>query len=275
MLNRLKSIPAQLLGAACLVSLLPTTLPAQAPQRDRPVPVAAEAYLPTVFPDRVILTFAGDPAHSQAVTWRTDATVKGAVAQIAPADHGPQFESRARTVPATSTPLVTKAGTAHCHSVNFEGLEPRAKYLYRVGDGTHWSEWAEFQTASTGIEPFRFLYVGDAQNSIKSHWSRVIRAAYAAAPDARFIVHGGDLVARGTNDTDWGEWFQAGGWIHEVLPSFPSPGNHEYEKSREELAAGLVQAHRGSLAGAVRNCPRTAPKGWKKPHTTSITRASG
>ena len=46
---------------------------------------------------------------------------------------------------------------------------------------THWSEWVAFQTAAIGPEPFRFLYLGDAQNSIKSHCSRVIRAAFASA----------------------------------------------------------------------------------------------
>ncbi len=131
-------------------------------QGDGPVPVASEVYRPTEFPDRVILTFAGDPATSQAVTWRTDTTVRGAQAQIARADHGPQFEPLARSIPATTQELNTSAGKALYHTVIIEGLEPRTKYLYRVGDGTLWSEWALFQTASTTPEPFRFLYLGDA-----------------------------------------------------------------------------------------------------------------
>ena len=154
---------------------------AGAQERDRPVPDAAEPYPPRVFPDRVILTYAGHPAHTQAVTWRTDGTVANAQGQVARADHGPQFESQARSVPAATVPLVTKASEARCHSVVFEGLEPRTRYLYRVGDGADWSEWAAFQTAAIGPEPFRFLYFGDAQNSIKSHCSRVIQAAFACA----------------------------------------------------------------------------------------------
>ena len=207
-----------------------------AQERDRPKPVAAETYRPTAFPDRVILTIAADPARTLAVTWRTDVSVAEARAQIAPADHGPQFESHAKSVAAKSESLATESGTVRYHSVVFEGLTPRTKYLYRVGDGTHWSEWTTFQTASAGAEPFQFLYVGDAQNSIKSHWSRLIRAAFASTPKARFIVHAGDLVGRGTSDTDWGEWHQAAGWINAMLPSLPAPGNHEYEKSKEEKA---------------------------------------
>ena len=34
-------------------------------------------------PDRIILTFNGDPSSKRAVTWRTDSSVKKSVAQIA------------------------------------------------------------------------------------------------------------------------------------------------------------------------------------------------
>ena len=37
-------------------------------------------------PDRIILTFHGDPATCRAVTWRTDKSVTKAVAQIAEAE---------------------------------------------------------------------------------------------------------------------------------------------------------------------------------------------
>ena len=36
---------------------------------------AAAAHAPTPLPDRVVLTWDGNPATSQAVTWRTDVTV--------------------------------------------------------------------------------------------------------------------------------------------------------------------------------------------------------
>ena len=41
--------------------------------------------IPSKDPDRIILTFHGDPSTSRAVTWRTDKTVTKAVAQIAEA----------------------------------------------------------------------------------------------------------------------------------------------------------------------------------------------
>jgi 3',5'-cyclic AMP phosphodiesterase CpdA len=230
---------SSLLGRIPCLALL-TGFAIMAPQArsqeksNRPAPVAAEAYRATEFPDRVILTISGDPARSMAVSWRTDSTVSRPEAQLALADHGPQFEPQAKSIPAVTTSLVSQPGRNLFHSVKFESLKPGTRYLYRVGDGAHWSEWSGFQTASTSPEPFQFLYLGDAQNSIKSHWSRVIRAAFAAAPGARFIIHAGDLVDKGTNDAYWGEWFQAAGWINQVVPSVPSPGNHEYEKGKAD-----------------------------------------
>ena len=187
----------------------------------------AVLYKPGVLPDRIILTWKGDPATSQAVTWRTDTSVSTPVAQIAPAGDSSQFRANARTLPATSEPLESDLGEALYHSVNFEGLTPKTKYAYRVGDGTNWSEWFQFTTAAREPEPFSFVYVGDAQTQIKEHWSRVIRQALADAPKARFVLHAGDLI-NSRSDAEWGEWHAAAGWINGSVPSVPTPGNHEY-----------------------------------------------
>lgn len=152
-----------------------------------------------------------------------------AVAEIAPSSAGPQFLKQSQRIPARSEPLKSDAYEALYHSVEFTGLQPDTLYLYRVGDGANWSEWNQFRTASSDPRaPLEFIYVGDAQNDIWSMWSRVIRQSLLDAPKARFIVHAGDLVNRSARDEEWGEWFMAPGWIFRSIPSFPSPGNHEY-----------------------------------------------
>ncbi|MCI0465113.1 MAG: metallophosphoesterase family protein [Gemmataceae bacterium] len=188
---------------------------------------------PTPIPDRIILTWTGDPARSQAVTWRTDTSVPKALAQIALAEAGPKFVTKARSIPAVTTPLTTDLNEAHYHTAVFDQLVPRTKYVYRVGAGVDWSEWIHFQTASDQPEPFSFIYFGDAQNDLKAHWSRVIREAYSDMPKARFIIHAGDLINRANRDAEWGEWFAAGGWVNAMVPTVPSPGNHEYEKAAD------------------------------------------
>lgn len=185
-------------------------------------------YPPSKVPDRIVLTWAGDPATSQAVTWRTDTSVMKAYAEIALATVSPEFEKHARRVPAGTERQQTGKVIAHHHSVNFTGLQPKTLYAYRVGAGDDWSEWFQFGTASREREPFTFLYFGDGQEGLRSQWSRVVRAACLEAPGARFIIHSGDLVDDGYVDGFWGEWFEAGGWIWASVPSIPVPGNHEY-----------------------------------------------
>lgn len=208
----------------------------------KPQAVAEEIlYRPTAMPDRIILTWKDDVATTQAVTWRTDTTVTNAHAQIALAEDGPLFTSKSKDVPATTQMLKTDLSKAFYHTTNFTGLTPKTLYVYRVGDGVNWSGWNHFRTPSAEVEPFTFIYFGDAQNALKMHWWRVFREAYADAPRAQFMLHAGDLINRSSRDAEWGEWINAGGWVNAMIPSVAIPGNHEYAKygpSGEEYPPG-------------------------------------
>ncbi len=182
---------------------------------------------PTAMPDRICLSLTAEPATSIAISWRTDASVLKPVVEFALAADGPRFVEDKQTVAGTSQSLTTDLGTAKYHEATLVGLAAKTKYLYRVGDGVNWSEWSEFTTAATTAEPFSFVYFGDAQNDIKSHWSRVVRNAFRDAPRAAFFLHAGDLINRAESDAEWGQWFYAGGFIHRTLPAIAIPGNHE------------------------------------------------
>lgn len=188
-------------------------------------------------PDRIVLTWSGDPATTQSVTWRTSHDISEAYAEIALADPSSRFDLNSERYDAITSLLNIGDSdknidrTDHYHSVEFKGLEPDTLYAYRVGDGTkYWSEWIQFKTAKAERAPLKFLYFGDAQNGVLSHWSRIIRAGYKHAPDADFVIHAGDLINRAHRDFEWAEWFKAGGWIHASVPSIPVPGNHEYDE---------------------------------------------
>lgn len=226
----------------CVESRLPVSLPkpAQVSADDEPLGLKplpdAEVHRPTKLPDRIVLTWTGDPARSQAVTWRTDPSVAVGLAEIAIADDNASFAKRARQLKAKTATLKSNLSTAQYHSVEFAALSPKTKYAYRVGDGANWSEWFHFTTASDQPEPFSFVYFGDAQNDLKPMWSRVIRESFVNAPNARFLLHAGDLINNANNDAHWGEWFQAGGWLNGMIPSVPTPGNHEYNKIAVETS---------------------------------------
>lgn len=185
----------------------------------------------TVIPDRVVLTWDGDPATTAAVTWRTSTAILTSEAEIAKADASPNFARYAKKVGAYVERFEEKNYAWHSHSVTFEELEPNTLYAYRVGSGEIWSEWFQFRTAKRGPAPFTFVYFGDAQNNLLSMWSRTIRAAYADAPKADFFLHAGDLVNRANRDSEWSEWFKAGGWVHATIPVIATPGNHEYYRT--------------------------------------------
>ena len=218
-----------------------------------------EMYRPTVMPDRIVLTWAGDPATSQAVTWRTDTSVKSAIAQIVDADAGPKFEGRAHIVPAITSELVTGYWAENCHSVNFKDLKPDTQYVYRVGDGSHWSEWVQFRTASDKPTAFTFIYFGDVQTGIKPLWSRVLREAYKTAPNAGFMVFAGDLVDSGIDDVMWGKYFGAGGWLYGMMNVLPVPGNHEKDQKDEVGNMTLTKHWRAQFT-----LPENGPKGLEE-----------
>jgi hypothetical protein len=200
--------------------------------------ILSNSYTPARMPDRINLTVTADPSTSMAVTWRTDTTVKNAVAEIVPARANPLSVKDAVHIPARTETLVSRDGrykdltwegvAANYHSVVFENLRPNTLYSYRVGSGDDWSEWFQFSTAGDKSDKFSFLYFGDAQTELRSMWSKVIRQAYAHVPDAKLMLHAGDLVNRANRDEEWGEWFEAGSFIHATVPNMPSPGNHDY-----------------------------------------------
>ncbi len=190
--------------------------------------------LPSAEPDRVILNLTENPETSIAVNWRTDTTRTEGTIEWAVATAGPEFLNSITKVSAQREYLKVKsvdeeAVTANYFSAKVDKLTPGEKYVYRVGSEGSWSEWHQIKMPDAG-KKISFVYFGDAQNDIKSMWSRVIREAYKTTPEVNFMLHAGDLINRFDQDEEWGEWLYAGNYIHATVPSVMTPGNHEYGK---------------------------------------------
>lgn len=220
--------------------------------------VPADVYRPTVLPGRIVLTWSDDPATTQSVTWRTSTEVVQGLAEITIADAGPTFDQATTRSVAVTESLTTDLSKAHYHSVTFTGLTPKTVYAYRVGDGKNWSEWFQFRTAASTPDPFSFIYFGDAQNDLRSKWSRVVREAWRTAPKAAFMIHAGDLINRAESDQEWGEWFGAGAWMNAMVPNLPIPGNHEQARTSGETS-GLSHHWRPSFT-----LPMNGPAGLEE-----------
>ncbi|MDE0947429.1 MAG: metallophosphoesterase family protein, partial [Sphingobium sp.] len=169
---------------------------------------------------------------------------KGQV-QYAKATNSPDYVKAPMTLAAVTddATLVVRedpAFRAAYHAAVLKDLEPDTVYAYRVGDGTHWSEWLQFHTAAKTDAPFRFIYLGDMQNNVLSEASRTLRMAFRKAGDAAFVIHAGDLINRHDSDAEWGEWFASGGFLYAQTPQMPTPGNHEYGKDEAARAGSSI-----------------------------------
>jgi 3',5'-cyclic AMP phosphodiesterase CpdA len=200
---------------------------------------AHKLIFPSQVPDRVIANLTADPAHTMAVNWRTDQQTEAGFLEIAVATDGPEFLLTDVTRIGAKSEIFQNQNSkepvvkAIYHSVFVDKLQPKTTYVYRVGDGKDsndgWSEWFQYTTASaTSGDPFSFIYFGDAQNNVKSLWSRVSRNSYRKFPEVNFMLHAGDLINDRDANLEWGEWFYAGSFIHATVPSVMTPGNHEY-----------------------------------------------
>lgn len=215
-------------------------------RRDEPTvprPSSASSEEAEGFPHRIVLTWTEDPERSITVTWRSLRKMELPRLKVVADSANPEFADNEQRVDAT---LVAAASTnqgkeVYHYTATLRGLEPDTAYLYRVGDpapegldgkdasrAERWSPWAPFRTAPPAGARWRLLYFGDAQNNIRSRWSRVVRAALRACPDTRLVVHAGDLIDNADADGQWGEWFEAAGWLHESIPLVAVAGNHEY-----------------------------------------------
>ena len=82
-----------------------------------------DAHAPTPLPDRVVLTWEEDPATTQSVSWRTDATIKQGMAQLAVANSNGRA-LKPKSFNAKTTFLQTDLNGSHYHTVIFRDLEP-------------------------------------------------------------------------------------------------------------------------------------------------------
>ncbi|MDX9754491.1 MAG: metallophosphoesterase family protein [bacterium] len=192
-------------------------------------------------PDQIVLTWSADPQTSQTIQWRTRVAVeRGYVKFAKKLDFYSFSPKKPYIIPAQTEKLETVSivndPLCHRHTVTIEPLEPNTTYVYSVGDGSEegWSELTEFTTAPSRVEPFSFIYMGDAQNGL-DRWGTLIHNAYRERPDAAFYILAGDLVNRGNERWDWDDFFYNAQGIFDRRPLVPVLGNHECQDGHPTL----------------------------------------
>ncbi|MCL4691470.1 MAG: metallophosphoesterase [Candidatus Hydrogenedentes bacterium] len=189
-------------------------------------------YPATSDPDQIVLTWSDDPKTTQAIQWRTNREIEsGSLRYIeaSQAETGDWQVVEATTEPLENEILVNDP-VCNRHTAVLTGLKPGTSYAYAVGDGTEegWTDPAEFTTAPDGTTPFKFIYMGDAQNGLDT-WGKLVQDAYVKQPEAAFYLMAGDLVNRGNERNDWDSFFHNARGIFDRRQLVPCLGNHEYQ----------------------------------------------
>jgi hypothetical protein len=148
-------------------------------------------------------------ATEMTVAWATDLEAPGEVRYGGDTEYGSVERS----------PLLVRQ-----HILRLRGLHPSRVYHYKVIAGGTESHDLIFHTLPTASEPLRFVVYGDVRSGHPIH-ARLVEQVMREDPD--FVLSVGDLVDRGSEESEWQRFFEVAAPLLHVLPLVPALGNHD------------------------------------------------
>ncbi|MCE5286273.1 MAG: metallophosphoesterase family protein [Pelosinus sp.] len=219
MLDKQKKLMMQL---SLIFLLVLSLLAASSMTTFSPGRMAAEAA-----PSHITLTWTGDTATTQTITWKTEPQMEEGQVQYMTELPGKSWGKQYMAVDAEVETVNSNWGQFNIHTVTLTGLRPGTRYLYRVGSEDSLSEVYHFTTAAAKAYSYKFLVFGDSQSINYDTWHTTLHEAYQANPGAAFFINMGDLVDVGEEYGQWYAWFNAAHGVLENIPCMPIIGNHE------------------------------------------------
>ncbi len=171
-------------------------------------------------PFRVSVAMNGDASSQRGFCWYTKTDVQSKV-EIYAVDGSPV------TATVEYEDVIEWNGN-YCHQAVVSGLEGGKVYLYRVGDGTTFSDFGTFVT-DNGDASFNFIAIADVQASSDENFAaaaKVVKAAQATMPNSEFIVSLGDFTNDSTNE-EWDFYDKNFAGINGSTTIVPISGNHD------------------------------------------------
>ncbi|MDR0207165.1 MAG: metallophosphoesterase family protein [Bacteroidales bacterium] len=173
-------------------------------------------------PYNIVMNIYDDPKTKMAFNWFTTSNTTGEQVQIS---LGTGAFTPFKTVNANSNQNVHKAVVT--------GLSPNTTYSFRVGKANLWSSIGTFTTAKNNKDYFSFIYITDTQSQnddytiLQTHCV----AAFTNFPNAKFLLHCGDLVDNGSSQSQWDQFFTKQQHYFYRYPFAPIQGNHDLSGS--------------------------------------------
>jgi trimeric autotransporter adhesin len=144
---------------------------------------------------------------------------------------------------------IKKNGIIRVNEVLLKKLQQDTTYVYRVGDGEHWSELKEFTTLKRK-KTFDFTVLGDTQSpSDLSHLDKIL--GELDKKESAFMIHVGDIIDESSKFKQWDDTLGVLTKYNNIQSTdfVAALGNHEYMGDGD-----------GSLAKAILNFPENGPE---------------
>ena len=183
-----------------------------------------EAYVPSMTPAHVLLTFGDAEPLSRNVSWQADTVVRPSWLELVCLPDRDTIR-----VEAAGEVFRSRGGLAAYYVARLRNLKAATAYAYRAVTDGKASPWYQFQTQQTGADKVSFLYVGDVQDSIGGETNHILREALHRHPQCEFLVCGGDFVD-GPMHSWWEEGFRNIDSVAQAMPMLAVTGNHDYRK---------------------------------------------
>lgn len=180
----------------------------------------------------VLNNFGQDPKTERNFTWNTQQSVKNGYIKYCPKDEFQNFSANNIIVTeAYSYPATNDTGIRMIHKVSLKNLKPGTEYVYQIENGMDSvSSQGTFKTAENKPSKFTFIQITDTQGLNEKDyqlWENTLGHALKRFPDAKFLLHTGDMVDNGQEIKQWDLFTNA--VVPELmsLPIEPCVGNHE------------------------------------------------
>lgn len=183
--------------------------------------VSAEETVAGAAPTRISVVFNGDASTQRGITWYTNEKT-ASVVQIQGLD-GALIENAKITYDE-----VFEWEGKYVHKALVSNLTPGTIYLYRVGDGTTFSETGRFVT-DNGDSKFDFITFADVQAGNEDNFkrsARVLEQAFKTMPTAEFMAGLGDFTDDSTNE-EWDWYSETMNDVNMNTTLAPVAGNHD------------------------------------------------
>lgn len=160
-----------------------------------------------------------------ALMWETDAKGQWGVSCGTRGQRDHYFTSTAEKVTYNRKPNNENPKTVYIHKVWIDGLVLGRTYTYRLVGPDLRSDVYRFRTVPTEANEVSFIVYGDSRSQPDIHRQLVEQMIKC---NVDFVVHTGDLVARGEDYSSWDpQFFRPLKGLMEQVPMYIAKGNHD------------------------------------------------